>query len=240
MNYFIISKGIHFTANSEYLHSRLPHRIKQRCEIIYDFYDEHAKIFASYTPYQKKEYIVTVSNGFDFLKNVKNSLRAFKLIRDKYQSLNYCLIGDGMEAGGYAYLFAKKNNLLTGVDFLGPLKFTDVIDKIGCALINLHPSREESFGMSVLESQVLGTVVVGGIKSGNIPYLLDYGNAGYLCNIEDPEDITEKVIDCIENPVKRKDIEKKAKEVALEKYSSSKIIQQYLNLYERVISIEDK
>ena len=37
--------------------------------------------------------------------------------------------------------------------------------------------------MSILEAMYLETMVVGGINSGNIPYLLQYGKNGIICDV---------------------------------------------------------
>lgn len=49
----------------------------------------------------------------------------------------------------------------------------------------LHPSREESFGMVVLEAMQLGTPVVAVKDAGAIPYVVGPHGAGALCDADD-------------------------------------------------------
>lgn len=183
---------------------------------------------------KKQNYIVSVSNGFGKRKNISNGLKAFKIIKDKYPEFEYRLIGAGMEYGGPAYMFAKQNNLLNGVEFIGAIPFEGVIKELKHALICLHPSLEESFGMSVLESQILGTIVVGGDKSGNIPYLLENGKAGYLCNVKNPLNIAEKISKVISNSSDRTQKEKRAKKNSSQQYAAEKVVNLYLNYFARM------
>ena len=185
---------------------------------------------------KKDNYVVSVSNGFGKRKNIDTALIAFALVKKQYSNIEYHLIGDGMEPLGPAYKFAKEKNILSGVKFLGKLPFNEVVHKIQKAMIFLHPSREESFGMSVLEAMILGTPVIGGGKSGNIPYLLDHAKAGELCNINSPEAIRKSMLKILQNKRYAKKIIKNASIYAKKKYSENIIISKYLDYYYDIIN----
>ena len=234
MNYIILGKAKYLISNSEYLYNLLSEVNKKKTIIIPNFYNE--EIDSKYDEKIKKSnYIVSVSNGFGVRKNISNGLIAFSNIKKKHPDFEYHLIGDGMEEGGPAFLFAKGKRLLDGVKFIGAIPFSEVIEEIKKAIVCLHPSLEESFGMSVLESQVLGTAVVGGQNSGNIPYLLEQGNTGYLCDVEKPNDIAKILLETIEYPTYRQKIEGRARELAFIKYSSAKIVPLYLEEFKRIV-----
>ncbi|MHB8296901.1 MAG: glycosyltransferase, partial [Acidimicrobiales bacterium] len=45
------------------------------------------------------------------------------------------------------------------------------------------PSLEESFGMTIVEAQLAGIAVIGGLHSGAVPWTLDYNRAGRLVDV---------------------------------------------------------
>jgi len=237
MNNKTLRKGKHFVAVSEYLYNTLSQRKKNKSVIINDFFDEESSEL-KYEPRTKDNYIVSVCNGFGYTKNIQNAIIAFSIFRKKNKDIRYHLIGTGMEPDGPACQFAKKNDLLDGIDFMGFLSYDMAVKENAGSLVNLHSSREESFGMSVLESQIFGTVVIGGLKSGNIPYLLEHGEAGILCNIEDPNDIAAKLEICVKDDKLRNRIEDYARSRAYEKFSSSIIIDKYITLFLNILKQE--
>jgi YD repeat-containing protein len=56
--------------------------------------------------------------------------------------------------------------------------------------ILVHPSREESFGMTIAEAQLAGVVVIGGAHSGAVPWTLDYNRAGRLVDVRSTKDLS--------------------------------------------------
>ena len=60
---------------------------------------------------KKETALITVSNGFSYYKNIKNALEAFALLKKNNPDLRYDLVGDDLEEGGKAHLFAMRKNL---------------------------------------------------------------------------------------------------------------------------------
>lgn len=175
------------TTVSPYLLDCLPSGVRARTTLIPDFLDA-ASVGAPVMEPPADPLVVTVSNGFGRLKNVTSALRAFAVLRRSLPEARYRLLGDGLGADGPAARFAADNGLAAGVEFLGPLPQAEAMRHLRAARVVLHPSLEESFGMAVLEAMSAGVPVVGGERSGNVPYLLGGEEpAGLLCDVTDVE-----------------------------------------------------
>ena len=233
MNFIVLNRAKFLSANSEYLYDKLSTKNKKKTRIIPNFYQNELIKYPN-NRIGKNGYILSVSNGFSRRKNVDTGLKAFSFIRKKYHDIEYHLVGDDMELGGPAYKYARNNGLTEGVIFIGKLGYNDVKDKIIKAKILLHPALEESFGMVVLESMILGTPVIGGNYSGNIPHLLGHGKNGVLCDVRNAIEIAkgiEKILgDCeISNT-----LTKNARLFAQNKYSNERLIEKYIGYYKHI------
>ena len=235
MNCIVLKKAKYLSVNSKYLYDKLDTKKKGRARIIPNFYSESIEDLP-YDQAEKTKYILSVSNGFGKRKNIDTALKAFALVRKHYHDIEYYLIGDGMAPSGPAYQFAKKNNIISGVKFLGKVPYDEVIKKIHKAQILLHPSKEESFGMVVLEAMIIGTPVIGGEKSGNIPYLLDHGRAGKLCNINSPEDIGKSILKILQEEDYAKNLMRNAYIFAKKEYSENIIVSKYIDYYHDILN----
>jgi glycosyltransferase involved in cell wall biosynthesis len=235
MNSYVLHSAKHLLVNSQYLYNTLSRSIKEKARIIPNFYSESVESqFDSMR--EKQNFIVTIANGYGKRKNIDTAIKAFALIRNNQKDIEYYLLGDDMEQEGPAYEYARKNNLLDGIRFLGHQPFNVVLNYISKSKVMLHPAREESFGMSVLEAMVLGTAVVGGRESGYIPFLLDHGNAGCLCDVNNHKDIAEKVLSLLHNDTLRTETENNARRFAKDHYSEKVIVPQYISTYENILN----
>lgn len=175
--------------------------------------------------------------GFSHRKNISTALQAFAIIRQRFPDLEYHLVGAETEEGGLAHQYAKANNLAQGVRFIGAIPHDQVMDKIAAASLLLHPAREESFGMVLLEAMVAKTPVVGGKNSGYVPYLLDQGRAGLMCDVESVEEMADAVLKILSDDVLRQTLVAHAYAFAYGNYSENVIIEQHLAYYAEIMGM---
>ena len=235
-NYIVLKEAQYLSVNSQYLFNLLSKKNKRKTRVIPNFYARNLEEYCS-KPEEKSNFIISVSNGFGRRKNISTALRAFSIIRLKKPDVEYHLVGDSMEIGGPAYQYAIKNKVTDGVRFIGRLSYEELINKVKKALVFLHPSREESFGMSVLEAMVVGTPVVGGYCSGNIPYLLDNGRLGVLCNIDSPEEIAKGVLKILSDDYFAISLVGNARKFSRDKFSEDIVVKAYINYYRDILDI---
>lgn len=144
---------------------------------------------------------VAVAHGFTRLKNTTTLLRAFALVTRRVPGARLRLAGAGHEPGGPADTWARARGLAGAVEFRGPLDHHGVLALVGDADLLVHPSREESFGMVVLEALAQGVPVVGGARSGAVPWLLDGGRAGVAADVGSPARLAGAVAGVLADPV---------------------------------------
>jgi glycosyltransferase involved in cell wall biosynthesis len=237
MNAIVMRKAKWLVANSRYTYSQLSTRNKKKATVLNNFYTNYLDDLtpASIT---KENYIISVVMGFTKRKGIPKALHAFALLRKKHPSLEYRLIGVDMEPGGAAQQYAQQYNVEDGVRFLGPLPHPELIQQVARAKALLHPSVEESFGMAVLESMIAGTPVVGGKHSGFIPFLLNNGDAGLLCEITSETEIAESVERLLTDVALADRIASKAYAYAKANFSEEVVLPQHIQLYSNILDTE--
>jgi len=235
MNRMALKNGANFITNSEYLYKLLPSKVQSKSRVVSNFYKEGLE--QNFEEHQEKQnYIISIANLSNRRKNLTGGVQAFQLLRKKYPDLKYYLVGKGSEPDGWIYEYAKKNQLLEGLEFIGPKPFAEVIQYIKNAKLLLHPSREESFGNVVLEAMVVGTPTVGGKNSGNIPYLLDFGNTGIPCDVNKPQEMAAAMSQILSNEALAQQFRKKAYQFALDNFSQKVVIDKLIQYYQDIIS----
>lgn len=178
--------------------------------------------------------VIEVSNG-DRLKNVKSLLRAFADVRTSIHQARLTLIGPELGVGGSIRGWASKRQLDDGVDFRGPLSREQTAREMAQAWVHAHASREESFGMTILEAMTLGVPVIAGKRAGAAPWLLDHGRAGVLTRVGSPKKFAAALIALLEDAPLREHLSQESRDRAAREFGSSPIAAAHVALYEEAM-----
>lgn len=138
--------------------------------------------------------LISVSQGFSRWKNVHSLLAAFARVRRGRPSVALLLVGYDFQASGPAERWASEKGLTEGVTFVGEVDQRQLKDLFADADLMVHPSLEESMGMVLLEAMASRLPVLGGRKSGAVPWLLRQGRAGILTDVTHEERLAEAIL----------------------------------------------
>lgn len=125
-------------------------------------------------------------------KGVDTLIRAFKKVMERYGDAELVIVGDGAERKGLERLCRE-----LGVK----ARFKGYVDDTGEALrksaVLVLPSREEGFGLVLLEAMASGVPVVAA-RVGGIPEIVNEEN-GLLVKSGDPEALAEAISRVLED-----------------------------------------
>ncbi len=106
----------------------------------------------------------------------------------------------------------------------------DIENYINVADIGLYTSGEESFGLSILETMSLGVPVVAS-RAGGVPEVITHKHDGFLSKVGDIKSFVSQIRLLQNDQNLLKILGENARKTAQEKFSSEKIINEYLNYY---------
>jgi glycosyltransferase involved in cell wall biosynthesis len=139
--------------------------------------------------------------GWGEIKNVTTLLLAFALVRAKKPAAKLALFGCGLGPAQAAETWARHRNLQQGVVFNGAVPYARVLDFLEReAGLMVHPSLVEAHGMVLVEAMACGVPAIGGSRSGAVPWTLEEGRSGYLCDVRNPRALADTIIKAIEAP----------------------------------------
>ncbi|MBE4910259.1 N-acetyl-alpha-D-glucosaminyl L-malate synthase BshA [Bacillus luteolus] len=205
-------------------------------ETIYNFIDEriyckkntlHLK--EEYGIKQEEKVIIHVSN-FRQVKRVPDVIKAFQLIQEKVPS-KLLLVGDGPELTVVCRL-VEQLGLTDKVLFLG--KQESVEDLYSISDLKLLLSEKESFGLVLLEAMACGVPCIG-TSIGGIPEVISNNENGYLCELGDTTAVASKAISLLSDPKLHTLMSTNARNTVIEKFNSSKIVNEYEKLYFKIV-----
>ena len=199
MFFITLARARYVTANSPYIAEKVRNFTRAAVEVIPNGLPDEYFVKAAngqkpqIASHSGRPILISVNNGFGPLKNVSRLLEAFRLVTQRGIDCELHLIGVDYEARGPCDVWARQRGLTGMVVFLGPLARDDVLRHVRDASVLAHPSREESFGMTLTEAMAQSTAVIGGKRSGAVPWVLDDGKAGLLVDVEDPRALADGI-----------------------------------------------
>jgi N-acetyl-alpha-D-glucosaminyl L-malate synthase BshA len=227
------------TAVSNYLRDRTQRvfDVKKPIEVIYnsvncDIYLRDTQVAEE----MRREYapggqrvLVHLSN-FRPVKRLTDVIEIFDRVHKQIPS-RLLLIGDGPDRSVAEWLAVQKG-IHDDVLFLG--KQDQIYEKLSIADIMLLPSELESFGLAALEAMACEVVPIS-TRAGGMPEVIDHGNTGYLADVGDVETMARYAIELLTNDQQLREMGKRARVAAMDKFCATKIVKQYEDFYLRVL-----
>ena len=141
------------------------------------------------------------------------------------------MVGDGPERSAVLYR-AEQLGVIEETIFVG--KQANIADYLGVADVFLLPSELESFGLAALEAQACEVPVIA-TRIGGIPEVINDGESGFLSDVGDVEKMSSDTLSLLADEDLRRSFGEKGRELAVQRYSTSKIIPQYIAFYEKIV-----
>ena len=171
-----------------------------------------------------------VSN-FRAVKRPADCVEILAKVRAEGEIARLIMVGDGPELSAVRYR-AEQLGVINETVFVG--KQANIADYLGVADIFLLPSELESFGLAALEAQACEVPVIA-TRIGGIPEVINEGESGFLSDVGDVEKMSADTLVLLRNEKMRRSFGERGRELAVLRYSTSKIIPQYLAFYEKIV-----
>lgn len=195
---------------------------------------ENSPLRGEFAPNDEK-LLAHVSN-FRAVKRPIDCIEILAKVREKGINAKLLMIGDGPERAACDYR-AKQLQVVEFINFVG--KRENIADYLGISDVFLLPSELESFGLAALEAQACEVPVVAS-RVGGIPEVVTEGETGFLSDVGDVEKMSEDVLKLLNDENMRRAFGEKARELAVSRYSTQKIIPQYIAFYEKILNLRAK
>jgi glycosyltransferase involved in cell wall biosynthesis len=183
----------------------------------------------------KGKKVVVFAGKLTPYKGVKYLIYAAKKIKGEI-----LILGDGSERKNLEKIVEDEQ--IKNVRFIGHLggDTSFLVKFYSRANVFVAPSVwDEPLGLVILESMACETPVVV-TKKGGIPLAVKDGKNGLFIKSRNANDIAEKVNYLFENDEKRLKMGKKAREIAVEKFSWQIIAQKFVDKYEKFATYPNK
>ena len=174
--------------------------------------------------------LVHVSN----FRPVKNAMQVVEIMHRLKQD-NYpfklLLVGDGPDRVPAEHR-ARELGISDDVLFMG--KQEAVQDILSIADVFVMPSGSETFGLAALEAMACGVPVVAS-NIGGLPELVDHGENGYLCPLDNVDAFAERIRQIVSSDTLQKKMGDAAQKKAKECFDNEQVIPMYEKLYEKTL-----
>jgi N-acetyl-alpha-D-glucosaminyl L-malate synthase BshA len=174
------------------------------------------------------EMLIVHTSNFRKVKRIQDVIKVFYNIHKEIPA-KLLMIGDGPERV-LAEQQCRDLGICNDTRFLGKLEAVEEV--LSVADLFLMPSEKESFGLAALEAMACEVPVIS-TNTGGLPELNIQGVTGFLSNIGDVEDMTQKALQILDKknlPVFKQNALNRAKE-----FDITKILPQYESYYVKVI-----
>ncbi|MBT8400641.1 MAG: N-acetyl-alpha-D-glucosaminyl L-malate synthase BshA [Rhodothermia bacterium] len=236
---YSINQSDGVTAVSDYLRRETYERfdIQREIEVIPNFIDTarfqrlNKSHFKQAVCPNGEKLLIHVSN-FRPVKNATQVVDVFHRLRAEDQPVKLILVGDGPDRSA-AERKARDLGVYDDVRFLG--KQEPIEEILSISDVFIMPSGSETFGLAALEAMACGVPVVAS-RVGGLPELIEDGDNGFLCPLDDLDCFTDRVRAMLHDADLYERMSVSARRTAEERFDIDRIVPLYEEYYERVCS----
>jgi len=164
-----------------------------------------------------------------YQKNPLMFLKAAKEIIKKYPKTKFILIGGGL-LFQECENFIKENKLRKNIFLLGEKSPEETHQLLLGFDVFVLTSKYEGLPFAIIEAIFAGLPIVA-TNVGGVSELIKDNKNGFLVNSNSIEELVQKMIYLIENPVKIKEMGEEGQKIAKENFTLDKMIKNYEELY---------
>ncbi|WP_312475799.1 N-acetyl-alpha-D-glucosaminyl L-malate synthase BshA [Neobacillus sp.] len=210
----------------------------KQIETVYNFIDDRIyhkrdgrSLKAEFEIKDDEKVVIHVSN-FRSVKRVQDVVKTFAKISATMPA-KLLLVGDGPEITLVCKL-VRQLSIEDQVIFLGKQENLEELYSISDLMLLL--SEKESFGLVALEAMACGVPCIG-TNVGGIPEVILHGETGFICEVGDIEDISNKAIALLNNQHTHQQFSALSVETVRTKFKADKIVEQYEQIYFKLMNL---
>lgn len=167
-------------------------------------------------------------------KGVDTLLHAFSRILGDMPNARVCIVGDGPDLSRLRKM-AVELGVAKSVDFAGHLPRDQMESLLRQSRVQAVPSLwPEPFGMTAVEAMMRGVSVVASDTAG-LGEIIQDNVTGYLVPSGDPARLSDAILRLLKNSSLAETMGARARQKALERFSETVFVDQFLKLYQSII-----
>jgi L-malate glycosyltransferase len=204
----------------------------KQIETVYNFIDDRiykksdARALKTEFGIKEDEKVIIHVSNFRPVKRVQDVVKSFAKIASVMPA-KLLLVGDGPEMTIICKL-VREFGLEDQVIFLGKQESLEELYSISDLMLLL--SEKESFGLVALEAMACGVPCVG-TNVGGVPEVINHGMNGFICEVGDIDDISNKSLAILVDQDLHQQFSKQSVETAKTKFKADQIVEQYEQIY---------
>lgn len=164
---------------------------------------------------------------FEHKKGQDILLKAFHEIYRRYPNLSLVMIGASGPARESLSGLLGELGFGSRVFIYENLSHQRICAFMQRALLFILPSRDEPFGIVLLEAGAMSVPVIAS-RVGGIPEIIIDGESGLLVQPEDPLELSDKIVELIENAERRKSLAMSLNKRVIERFTWKRAYHEYL------------
>lgn len=181
------------------------------------------------------DYLLSIGHPFD-LKGMDILIAAFKQVAEKYNKVHLRIMGYCPEKEMEKYLLLAAGE--PRITFIQPGWIEEVAEQMRCCYALVNAARTEAMGRVHLEAMACGKPIVATRTNGALE-CIEEGETGFLCKIDDIDDLAAKLDELLSNPSRAHQMGKSGKLRMQKMFSETKSIEEYHRMLEEVTKVSN-